>query len=29
MYGNGYGMHNGGSWVFAILLLVGLVGRRI
>lgn len=24
MYGNGYGMHNGGSWVFAILLLVGL-----
>lgn len=24
MNGNGYGMHNGGSWVFAIFLLVGL-----
>ena len=24
MYGNGYGMHGGGSWLFAIFLLVGL-----
>lgn len=24
MYGNGYGMHGGGSWVFAIFLLVGV-----
>ena len=24
MNGYGYGMHNGGSWAFAILLLVGV-----
>ena len=24
MYGNGYGMHGGGWWLFAIFLLVGL-----
>ena len=24
MYGNGYGMHGGGSWVFVIFLLVGV-----
>ena len=24
MFGNGYGMHGGGSWIFATFLLVGL-----